>query len=364
MASIVAKNLCKIYPNKVKAVSDFNLEITDKEFIVLVGPSGCGKSTMLRMIGGLEPITAGELWIDGKIVNNILPKDRNVSMVFQNYALYPHMTAYENMAFGMEMRHIKKEIIRKKVKETAHLLGIDDLLDRKPGQMSGGQQQRIALGRAIVRQPSVFLLDEPLSNLDAKLRNQMRLEIIKLHQQLQTTFIYVTHDQTEAMTMADRVVVMNDGLIIQVDTPRNLYYAPANIFVASFIGTPQINLLDCTLEKLADDCFIAAGDLRLKLPKSLYGAANLEKHLHTPLVMGVRPDNIKIGGGNHTGIIELAEMLGSETLLHIRINDQALTAKISSSDIQDPNTPVNFSIDCDDIHLFDKETTERIILNR
>ncbi|MEG2653091.1 MAG: sn-glycerol-3-phosphate ABC transporter ATP-binding protein UgpC, partial [Ruthenibacterium sp.] len=249
MASISLKGIYKIYPGDVTAVSDFNLEIEDKEFIILVGPSGCGKSTTLRMIAGLEEISKGELYIGERLVNDVPPKDRDIAMVFQNYALYPHMTVYKNMAFGLELRKTPKDEIDKRVREAARVLDIEHLLDRKPKALSGGQRQRVALGRAMVRDPAVFLLDEPLSNLDAKLRTSMRTEIIKLHQKLGTTFVYVTHDQTEAMTMGDRIVVMKDGLIQQVDTPQNLYDYPCNMFVAGFIGSPQMNLLDATLVK-------------------------------------------------------------------------------------------------------------------
>src|SRR5574344_222844 len=247
MASVKLEHIYKVYPNGTKAVNDISLDIKDGEFIVFVGPSGCGKSTTLRMIAGLEDITAGELYINNMIVNDVEPKDRDIAMVFQNYALYPHMTVYENLAFGLKLRHVPNEVIQEKVLEAANILGIKDYLDRKPKAMSGGQRQRVALGRAILRDPKVMLLDEPLSNLDAKLRAQMRTEIAKLHQKLKTTFIYVTHDQVEAMTLGDRVVVMKQGRIKQVDSPKNLYDYPSNKFVAGFIGTPQMNFFDCTL---------------------------------------------------------------------------------------------------------------------
>ena len=259
MASISLKGIYKIYPGDVTAVSDFNLEIEDKEFIILVGPSGCGKSTTLRMIAGLEEISKGELYIGDRLVNDVPPKDRDIAMVFQNYALYPHMTVYKNMAFGLELRKTPKDEIDKRVREAARVLDIEHLLDRKPKALSGGQRQRVALGRAMVRNPAVFLLDEPLSNLDAKLRTSMRTEIIKLHQKLGTTFIYVTHDQTEAMTMGDRIVVMKDGLIQQVDTPQNLYDYPCNMFVGGFIGSPQMNFLDATLVKEGSNYYVDLG---------------------------------------------------------------------------------------------------------
>ena len=273
MASISLKGIYKIYPGDVTAVSDFNLEIEDKEFIILVGPSGCGKSTTLRMIAGLEEISKGELYIGDRLVNDVPPKDRDIAMVFQNYALYPHMTVYKNMAFGLELRKTPKDEIDKRVREAARVLDIEHLLDRKPKALSGGQRQRVALGRAMVRNPAVFLLDEPLSNLDAKLRTSMRTEIIKLHQKLGTTFIYVTHDQTEAMTMGDRIVVMKDGLIQQVDTPQNLYDYPCNMFVGGFIGSPQMNFLDATLVKEGSNYYVdLGGDKLLIAPEKVTSA--------------------------------------------------------------------------------------------
>ena len=273
MASISLKGIYKIYPGDVTAVSDFNLEIEDKEFIILVGPSGCGKSTTLRMIAGLEEISKGELYIGDRLVNDVPPKDRDIAMVFQNYALYPHMTVYKNMAFGLELRKTPKDEIDKRVREAARVLDIEHLLDRKPKALSGGQRQRVALGRAMVRNPAVFLLDEPLSNLDAKLRTSMRTEIIKLHQKLGTTFIYVTHDQTEAMTMGDRIVVMKDGIIQQVDTPQNLYDYPCNMFVGGFIGSPQMNFLDATLVKEGSNYYVdLGGDKLLIAPEKVTSA--------------------------------------------------------------------------------------------
>ena len=249
MASLSLKNIYKVYPNGFNAVKDFNLEIEDKEFIIFVGPSGCGKSTTLRMIAGLEDISSGELWIGDKLVNDVEPKDRDIAMVFQNYALYPHMTVFDNMAFGLKLRKVPKDEIKRKVEEAAKILDLEKLLDRKPKALSGGQRQRVAMGRAIVRNPKVFLMDEPLSNLDAKLRVQMRIEIAKLHQRLGTTIIYVTHDQTEAMTLGTRIVVMKDGIIQQVDTPQNLYEKPQNLFVAGFMGSPQMNFLDAIVDR-------------------------------------------------------------------------------------------------------------------
>ena len=294
MASISLKGIYKIYPGDVTAVSDFNLEIEDKEFIILVGPSGCGKSTTLRMIAGLEEISKGELYIGDRLVNDVPPKDRDIAMVFQNYALYPHMTVYKNMAFGLELRKTPKDEIDKRVREAARVLDIEHLLDRKPKALSGGQRQRVALGRAMVRNPAVFLLDEPLSNLDAKLRTSMRTEIIKLHQKLGTTFIYVTHDQTEAMTMGDRIVVMKDGLIQQVDTPQNLYDYPCNMFVGGFIGSPQMNFLDATLVKEGSNYYVdLGGDKLLIAPEKVTSA--LDAYVGKAIKAGIRPEDIKDG---------------------------------------------------------------------
>ena len=292
MASISLKGIYKIYPGDVTAVSDFNLEIEDKEFIILVGPSGCGKSTTLRMIAGLEEISKGELYIGDRLVNDVPPKDRDIAMVFQNYALYPHMTVYKNMAFGLELRKTPKDEIDKRVREAARVLDIEHLLDRKPKALSGGQRQRVALGRAMVRNPAVFLLYEPLSNLDAKLRTSMRTEIIKLHQKLGTTFIYVTHDQTEAMTMGDRIVVMKDGLIQQVDTPQNLYDYPCNMFVGGFIGSPQMNFLDATLVKEGSNYYVdLGGDKLLIAPEKVTSA--LDAYVGKAIKAGIRPEDIK-----------------------------------------------------------------------
>ena len=314
MAKITARKLQKIYPNKVHAVRDFDLEIEDCSFVALVGPSGCGKSTFLRMIAGLEDITGGELLIGDRVVNALPPKARDVAMVFQSHALYPNKTVYENMALGLEMRRMPKAEIRRKITETAELLGITDLLDRKPGQMSGGQRQRCALGRAIVRNPSVFLLDEPLSNLDAKLRSQMRFEIIRLHKQLGTTFVYVTHDQVEAMTMADRIVVMDEGRILQADTPMHLYHHPANLFVAGFIGSPQMNLLDCTVEKVGENWVVRLDDLTLALPKNRFDDAVLRTAEGKPMVLGIRPEHISLDESGFETAVELAEQTGSEVV--------------------------------------------------
>ena len=292
MASVVLKNIYKKYPGGVTAVNDFNLNIADKEFIVLVGPSGCGKSTTLRMVAGLEEITSGELLIDGKLVNDIAPKDRDIAMVFQNYALYPHMTVFENMAFGLKLRKTPKGEIKKRVTEAARILEIEHLLDRSIKALSGGQRQRVALGRAIVREPKVFLMDEPLSNLDAKLRAQMRTEIIKLHQKLQTTIIYVTHDQTEAMTMGSRIVVMKDGYIQQVDSPQVLYEKPVNMFVAGFIGSPQMNFIDVKVEKQGADIYLRMGRWTVKLPEQKAEKILAGGYVEKTVVMGIRPEAV------------------------------------------------------------------------
>ncbi|MEG2082761.1 MAG: sn-glycerol-3-phosphate ABC transporter ATP-binding protein UgpC, partial [Oscillospiraceae bacterium] len=295
MASISLKGIYKIYPGDVTAVTDFNLEIEDKEFIILVGPSGCGKSTTLRMIAGLEDISKGELYIDDKLVNDVAPKDRDIAMVFQNYALYPHMSVYKNMAFGLELRKMPKDEIEKRVTEAAKILDIDHLLERRPKALSGGQRQRVALGRAMVRNPKVFLLDEPLSNLDAKLRTAMRTEITKLHKRLGTTFVYVTHDQTEAMTMGDRIVVMKDGFIQQVDTPQKLYNAPVNMFVAGFIGAPQMNFLDATVAVENDKVSIDfAGKYKFTLPDSKVAGTSLKEYDGKTITVGIRPEDIKV----------------------------------------------------------------------
>ncbi len=297
MASLQLNHIYKVYPNGVKAVNDFTMDIADKEFIVFVGPSGCGKSTTLRMIAGLEEITAGELRIGDNVVNDVEPKDRDIAMVFQNYALYPHMTVYENMAFGLKLRKMPKEEIDARVKEAAKILGITEYLDRKPKAMSGGQRQRVALGRAIVREPKVFLLDEPLSNLDAKLRTAMRSEISKLHHKLQTTFIYVTHDQVEAMTMGTRIVVMKDGFIQQIDSSRNLYNYPCNKFVAGFIGTPQMNFFEGTLTKKGEKVTVALDNTSVSLsaPASIFNKANPD-YLDgsKKVIIGLRAEHISV----------------------------------------------------------------------
>ncbi len=362
MSKLTLKNIYKVYDGGVMAVSDFNLEINDKEFIVFVGPSGCGKSTTLRMIAGLEEITSGELYIDDTLMNDIEPKDRNIAMVFQNYALYPHMSVFQNMAFGLKLRKNANEDIEKRVKRAAEILGITDLLTRKPKALSGGQRQRVALGRAIVREPNVFLLDEPLSNLDAKLRVQMRTEITKLHKKLETTFIYVTHDQTEAMTMGDRIVVMKDGLIQQVDTPATLYEEPSNIFVATFLGSPQMNIFKVNLFK---DKTVKASfgkniiDFKEIKSKQLVD----EKYLNTDVVFGIRPENISVTDKGIEAIVDQVEHLGSETIIYAKIDgiNETITAKIPTNHNIKTNDIIHLSFDVSKSHLFDLKTTLSIM---
>ena len=379
MASVSLREIYKKYPGGVIAVSDFNIEIKDKEFIILVGPSGCGKSTTLRMIAGLEEISEGELYIGDRIVNDIAPKDRDIAMVFQNYALYPHMTVFENMAFGLKLRKVPKDEIARKVEEAARVLDISHLLDRKPKALSGGQRQRVALGRAIVREPQVFLLDEPLSNLDAKLRAQMRTEISKLHKKLGTTFIYVTHDQTEAMTMGDRIVVMKDGYIQQIDSPTNLYHNPVNQFVAGFIGSPQMNFIDGKLLKIDGKYTIEFGTEDTKtsrgvkyyveVPESKSDAEVLEPLVDQEIVLGVRPECIHdedmFLSSAKTGIIEatveVTEMMGAETYLYITCEDIPLTARVSPRSTARPQDVIKVAIDPNRIHIFDKETEKSVI---
>ena len=372
VAGLVLKNIGKVYQGGVRAVTDFNLKIKDKEFVILVGPSGCGKSTTLRMIAGLEDITEGELYIDDRLVNDMQPKDRDIAMVFQNYALYPHMTVYENMAFGLKLRKVSKEEIKRRVDEAARILDISHLLDRRPKALSGGQRQRVALGRAIVREPKVFLLDEPLSNLDAKLRAQMRTELSKLHLRLGTTFIYVTHDQTEAMTMGDRIVVMKDGFIQQVDTPQILYDEPVNLFVAGFIGSPQMNFLEVKLTKRGEDVFVNFGEFSLKLPKEKVLTENYDKLMSyggKQVIMGIRPeclhdDEINLEKFADSVIpmsVEVTELMGAETYLYLDVKENKLTARVSPYTKAKPGDTINVAFDMGRIHLFDIDTEETII---
>ena len=374
MASLSLRNVYKKYPGGVVAVSDFNLEIKDKEFIILVGPSGCGKSTTLRMVAGLEEISDGEIYIGDRVVNNVAPKDRDIAMVFQNYALYPHMTVYDNMAFGLKLRKTPKEEIRRRVEEAARILDIEHLLERKPKALSGGQRQRVALGRAIVREPKVFLLDEPLSNLDAKLRAQMRTEISKLHQRLGTTFIYVTHDQTEAMTMGTRIVVMKSGLIQQVDTPQNLYLYPCNLFVAGFIGSPQMNFIEATLLKEGDDFFVEYGTedtktragikFKIKLPASKNKDNCLEEYVGKEVIMGIRPEDVhnepelieQFPEGIVDANVEVTELMGAETYLDMNSEGQAINARVAPTNTAKPGDAIQITLEPAKIHLFDKDT--------
>ena len=370
MASVSLRNVYKIYSGNVTAVTDFCLEIADKEFIILVGPSGCGKSTTLRMIAGLEEISKGELYIGDVLANDVAPKDRDIAMVFQNYALYPHMTVYDNMAFGLKLRKTPKDEIKRRVEEAARILDISHLLDRKPKALSGGQRQRVALGRAIVRDPKVFLLDEPLSNLDAKLRAQMRTEIAKLHKRLGTTFIYVTHDQTEAMTMGDRIVVMKDGFIQQVDTPQNLYESPVNEFVAGFMGSPQMNFIDATLDKNGDDLVVKFGKSSIKIPKSKLVDDSLNSYVGKEVVFGIRPEDVyddpemlqKQADSIVEADVEVTELMGAETYLYLNCEGNNITARVDPTSVAKSGDKIKIVMDMNKCHLFDKET-EKTILN-
>ena len=369
MASLSLQHINKTYPNGFEAVKDFNLEIEDKEFIIFVGPSGCGKSTTLRMIAGLEEITSGTLKIGDKVMNDVEPKDRDIAMVFQNYALYPHMTVYDNMAFGLKLRKVPKDEIDKMVKEAAKILDLTQLLDRKPKALSGGQRQRVAMGRAIVRNPKVFLMDEPLSNLDAKLRVQMRIEIAKLHQRLGTTIIYVTHDQTEAMTLGTRIVVMKDGVIQQVDTPQNLYEKPQNLFVAGFMGSPQMNFLDAVVRINGTAVTLEVAGQSIPLPpakakKLIDGGYNGKT-----VVMGIRPEDvydsemfIETAKCVFSSTIKVYELLGAEVFLYFDLGEFTMTARVDPRSNARPGDTVRFAFDVEKIHVFDKET-EQVITN-
>ena len=369
MASLSLKHIYKKYPGGVTAVSDFNLEIKDKEFLVLVGPSGCGKSTTLRMIAGLEEITEGELFIGDRLVNDVAPKDRDIAMVFQNYALYPHMSVFDNMAFGLKLRKTPKEEIKRRVEEAARILDIAHLLDRKPKALSGGQKQRVALGRAIVRYPKVFLLDEPLSNLDAKLRAAMRTELTKLHKSVGTTFVYVTHDQVEAMTMASRIVVMKDGLIQQVDTPQNLYDKPCNIFVAGFIGTPQMNFINGTLSKKGDDVYFNFEENSIKLPAEKNANNVLADYIDKEVVVGLRPESIHDEPVHLSTFedavidttVEVTELMGAEIYLYLKVGETNLIARVSSRSTSRAGDAIKVAFDTTRIHIFDKDTERCIV---
>ena len=370
MGTLSFKNINKVYPNGFHAVKDFNLEVEDKEFIIFVGPSGCGKTTTLRMIAGLEEISSGELSIDGKVINEVEPKDRDIAMVFQNYALYPHMTVYDNMAFGLKLRKVPKAEIKKAVDEAAKILGLEPLLDRKPKALSGGQRQRVAMGRAIVRNPQVFLMDEPLSNLDAKLRGQMRIELSKLHERLGTTIIYVTHDQVEAMTLGTRIVVMNAGVVQQVDTPQALYETPNNLFVAGFIGSPQMNFLDAVVKVDGDKVALDLGEATITL-----GGDKAKKIIDggydgKTVVLGVRPENVSddaedIAAHPDTVIestVRVYELLGAEVYLYFDYAGANFTARVKPSTTARTGDTIKLALDATKIHVFDKET-EQVITN-
>ena len=390
MATVTLKNVKKIYPfvsgegkkkkkkkdepeekkvnlqitdQGVVAVQEFNLDIADKEFIVLVGPSGCGKSTTLRMIAGLEEISDGELYIDGKLMNDVAPKDRDIAMVFQNYALYPHMTVYENMAFSLKLRKEKKDVIDKKVREAAEILDITQYLDRKPKALSGGQRQRVAIGRAIVRDPAVFLMDEPLSNLDAKLRNQMRAEIIKLRERINTTFIYVTHDQTEAMTLGDRIVIMRDGYIQQIGTPQEVFNNPRNLFVAGFIGTPQMNFFDAKLTREQGKYFVELGGVKVELSEEKQqrlAANNVEPQ---DVTLGVRPEHTSLGDTGIVAKVDVSEMMGSSVHLHVTAEGRDVIIIVPTLEMKGNygiGDTVHFNFEGNVAHVFSKETERNL----
>lgn len=370
MAGVKLAHVYKEYEKGFFAVSDFSLETGNQEFIVLVGPSGCGKSTTLRMIAGLEDITGGEIYIDGKLVNNVEPKNRDIAMVFQNYALYPHMTVFDNIALSLQIRHYAKDVIKKRVEEVAQTLDITQYLKKKPRALSGGQRQRVALGRAIVREPKVFLLDEPLSNLDAKLRTQMRTEIIKLYRKLGTTFIYVTHDQTEAMTMATKIVVMNDGLIQQVDTPHAIYHRPANVFVAGFMGSPQMNFFENAKLKLDH------GEYRVELlgksfvlPPEKQRVLTQKNQKPCDIIAGIRPEDILPATPEDDNVIsaklEVSEMLGNEILIHMTAGEDSLVLRVPSGDEQDQideAVVTGVTMNQNKLHVFSRETQKNLLM--
>jgi len=364
MASLSLQHINKTYPNGFQAVKDFNLDIEDKEFIIFVGPSGCGKSTTLRMVAGLEEISSGTLKIGDKVMNDVEPKDRDIAMVFQNYALYPHMTVYDNMAFGLKLRKVPKDQIDKAVREAARILDLEKLLDRKPKALSGGQRQRVAMGRAIVRNPKVFLMDEPLSNLDAKLRVQMRIEISKIHQRLGATIIYVTHDQTEAMTLGTRIVVMKDGVVQQVDTPQNLYEKPGNLFVAGFMGSPQMNFLDVTIADQGGKLVAKLGEYTLDIPAEKAAALKNGGYVGKTVVMGIRPENIYDQGENMnmSSTVKVYELLGAEVFLYFDVNGTQVTARVDPRTTSRTGDNIKFGFDMSKAHFFDKQS-ELVITN-
>ena len=364
MAGITFKHVVKSYDGDVTVIPDLNLEIKDKEFVVLVGPSGCGKSTTLRMIAGLESITDGELYIGDKLMNKVPPKSRDIAMVFQNYALYPHMSVYKNMTFALELAKVDKKTIDKKVHEAAKILGLEEYLDRKPKALSGGQRQRVALGRAMVRDPSVFLLDEPLSNLDAKLRTEMRSQISKLHNELGTTFVYVTHDQIEAMTMGDRICVMNAGVVQQFDTPKELYNNPANLFVAGFIGSPQMNFIEAEVHKAEEGYDITFGNTHIPSTQD-----QLANYIGKKVIIGIRPEDmyaekeyVENSKSFIDASVDLDEMMGAETLLYLDCAGTKLIAKVPSTITAKTGDHIRLAINTKKVHVFDKET-EQVIYN-
>ena len=373
MATVKLENICKSYDNGFQAAKNVNIDIEDKEFIVLVGPSGCGKSTTLRMIAGLEDITSGTLKIDDRVVNDVEPKDRDIAMVFQNYALYPHMTVYDNMSFSLKLRKMDKQEIDKKVKEAAKILQLENLLDRKPKALSGGQRQRVALGRSIVRNPKVFLMDEPLSNLDAKLRTEMRAQISKLHKDLGATFIYVTHDQTEAMTMGDRIVVMKDGVVQQINKPKVLYDNPVNKFVASFIGSPQMNFMDAEILKEGDDIVasLSGKDVKFVIPKGKAAFLEEKGYVGKTIIVGIRPEDIhkeKVfldmsENSQFKADVVIRELMGAEIYAYLNFQGTELIAKFDGrSDIM-PGQTLDLALDMNRMHFFDRETEENILFD-
>ncbi len=369
MAEVTLKNVTKRYGD-VEAVKGIDLEIIDKEFLVLVGPSGCGKSTTLRMVAGLEEITDGTIEIGDTVVNDIPPKDRDIAMVFQNYALYPHMDVYNNMAFGLKLRKFPKDEIERRVKDAARILGIEELLNRKPKQLSGGQRQRVALGRAIVREPKVFLMDEPLSNLDAKLRVQMRAELSKLHDRLKTTIIYVTHDQTEAMTMGDRIVVLKDGIIQQVDTPLNLYNKPVNVFVAGFIGSPAMNFLDAEIVKEGENYLVDCKSFKIQMPaEKVNNYPKVKDYVTKKVLFGIRPEDIYDAAvtdfeaterNSLIAPVEVVEPMGSEIFLYLTVNEHSVIARVDANSKAKVGDTIKIAVKTSKIHIFDAETEEII----
>lgn len=364
MAKISMKNIRKVYPGGVEVVPKLNLEIPDKEFVVLVGPSGCGKSTTLRMIAGLEEITDGDMYIGERRVNDVSPKDRNIAMVFQSYALYPHMSVYKNMAFALTLQKMPKDEIDRRVHEVAKILDLEHLLDRKPKALSGGQRQRVALGRAMVRKPDVFLLDEPLSNLDAKLRTSMRAEISRLHKRLGTTFVYVTHDQTEAMTMGDRIVVMKDGVIQQADTPKTLYNSPCNVFVAGFIGSPQMNFMDAVVVKLADGYGVRFGESTIPVHEGRFPKEVMAKYEGKTVILGIRPEDfhtedafIQMSADDALTVdVDIAELMGAEVYIYAQYGNDRLIVRAPARIQPKSGERLTLAIDKNKMHLFDKET--------